>query len=241
MLQENILYGWPWILLAIAVLAIVLSMLGKISPKLTVGIGLTCGLLFLAGNFLNNISNQATPTSDEKNTIVDANKKFSAADSLMQKIPIDTTLPGYSEPDVTFAGNTGYTEPIERNYKIKDRNYWTYRTAGKWKWSDKFKQDLFIASQWAFNKNGSYTIEINHTGNFNPVNNSSTDRYLYGGGEVEVKVNEKVCCCHGSVQIPKGIKGKSLPDIKQKIQEKMTNIISENDEFIFNKIISCLQ
>lgn len=131
---------------------------------------------------------------------------------------------------------------IPDDYEVVDSNLWHYKTEGNWKWDKTFIEEIKKRTAWNKKKNGNYIISIEFQENFkSPIYEEGRRKFQYTGGEIDIKINGKFCCCKSILSIPSDISGSSYKNVKQNIQTEVTSILLKNKEIVIDKIKNCLR
>ncbi len=129
--------------------------------------------------------------------------------------------------------------PIPKEYDVA-QEFRTYQIDGKWLWDETFEQAMQHKTGWRKEKNGNYVITVNYAESFKTMSDEIERKFVYAGGDIEIAVNGNLCCCNGIIAIPKGIAGKNISDVKNKIQNAITMLLLQNKTVVIEKIKGCL-
>jgi len=132
-------------------------------------------------------------------------------------------------------------ENIPSEYDVTDRKLWTYKVKSTLKLDKSFMDFFEKTTGLRKEKNGNYDITINYNnGNFSKKDGEMEREFIYSGGEIQVKINGKTCCCSEIVSVPAFSCKGNLNKAKSKLKEKVNQLFMENKEGITKKIQQCL-
>lgn len=239
---------WYFVLLLVFSL-LTFSFRGRLSPKL---VSLIIGFLFLGLFCFDLMKEEYKQPSTSINEALTPPNNFS--DSTIIKTG-DTSakgnksIPFASKPDEQqsdrLTRNRTPIKPIVEEeiiptqYEVQDEKLQTYQAEGLWAWDMGFIQAIERRTGWRKSKKGNYTININYTGVFREGEEEGKQIYTYSGGQIEIKVNDQLCCCTGIIEIPEGLSTTAYAKTEQAVQEKMTDLILQNEEIVIEKIKKC--
>lgn len=168
-----------------------------------------------------------------------------------QALNDDPKIPSEEESfePVPFAGIKENPLPVKAvpidfsnwDYKVKDKKYWTYKTTGDWKWHEDFIASFREKSGWSYQKKGNFIIEVKHQGRSTLGQLNGAQSYEHTGGPLEISVNGQVCCCEEKLKLTKGVEGKNMAVLKEKLQEEVTKVMLEQQDYVISMIMECLR
>ena len=129
----------------------------------------------------------------------------------------------------------------KRDYKVKDEKFWTYRTEGDWKWPAEFIESFYAKSGWSYKRSGNFIIKVSENGRSILGERNDAQSYVYEGGPIEISVNGQVCCCEKRLKLPKGVEGKNVGVLKEKLQLEISKIMLEHQDYVIGMIMECLR
>lgn len=236
----------PWILGGLFIVTIVLSLKGILSPIFTIILLFLFGgssFFFTPKHTSFNKENPIIKIDNDNPTELTKNNHPLAE----SKIEFESNTSNPKE-EITSPKNTTSeikNIPIDNNltpkeYEITDKRLWTYKTSGYWKWDKSFLDYFKNRTGWKKEKKGNYEIAVDCIGNFAQKIDDNERLYVYSGGEIEIRVNGKLCCCENIVSIPAGISHSQLVKAKEKLQDKISHLLLENKEKVVAQLQKCL-
>ena len=228
----------PWIFGGLFILTIILSSKGVLSPIFTIIL-----LLIFGGSSFFSIPNHLSVKEDnltielDKDTQPETTKKDPPLPKSKKEIDPKTSIPKDKTSKIKKIPFDN--KQIPKEYEVTDNRLWTYKISGYWKW-DKFFVDYFAEKTgWKKIKKGNYEITIKPIGNFTQKVNDDERLYVHPGGEIEIRVNGKLCCCENIVSIPEGISHSQLVKAKEILQNTISNLLLENKEKVVTQLQKC--
>ena len=231
----------PWIFGGLCFLIIFLSLKETLSPLFTIIL-----LVILGGSFLSlksffppqSISStENQPINLVSNDIqpeLNGDKKVQPK----QKPKIEKNI-SQEKKSNKIENRSSDKNPIPQEYEVTDHRLWTYKISSYWKWDKSFVDYFDEKTGWKKIKKGNYEITIKPIGNFTQKVNDDERLYIYPGGEIEIRVNGKLCCCENIVSIPEGISHSQLVKAKEILQNTISNLLLENKEEVVIQLQKC--
>lgn len=218
------------IILIVVVFIVFAVAKAKISPGSALIYLIFATAVLLAFYFYNTKNDIITKSDNPEN-----NEEFFEPDTLKDPAP-----PG--NDDGTDNGEVKPSQPKSFGpYTVKDSKFWTYSTDGDWTWTDVFIREFEEKTGWRYQKKkGNYLFAVKHFGSITKEEAGVEQSYVYNGGVVEFRVNEKACCCQKKVTIDAGISGRNMSQLNQRIQEAISDLVMKEKEYIIPELVNCL-
>lgn len=243
-----------WVFVGLLLMTGVLSFKGILSPKFTLI------LITFFGVFAFLCSTDSTPKSElpiiiEPQTLLEdtppqkmVHHDKGKIDNVKEEPLEEKLIPGGQ--DNVFESQESETVEIEKSediknsipqdYEVIDVSLRTYKTKGAWDLGKPFIKYFEEKTGWRKIKKGNYEIEVSHRGKFTQKNSETERVYIYSGGEVEIKVNGKLCCCSTVFSIPSGLSDSKLVKAQRKLEQSISDLIFENKEGVIVELQKCL-
>jgi len=236
----------PWILGGLFILTIVLSLKGILSPIFTIILLLLFGSSLFFFTPKNTIFNEENPSIKiDNDNSQELTKNDNPPSESKTEIESKTRnqkkeIPSLKDKNSKIKNIPIDSKSIPKEYEITDERLWTYKTSGYWKWDKSFVDYFKNRTGWKKEKKGNYEIAVDHIGSFTQRIEDDERHYVYSGGEIEIRVNGKLCCCENIVLIPEGISHSQLVKAKGKLQDTISNLLLENKEKVVAQLQKCL-
>ena len=230
----------PWLFGGLCILISLFSIKGTLSPKFTILLLVMLGVIFFFTSLLSSSKIETLEIYKPINFVND-NAPIESIPEKPTALKPKSTEKEINTPSIKEVDDT----PIDKNlipqeYEVIDKNLWTYKTSGSWKWDKSFEKYFETETGWRKIKKGNAEIIVEYTGSFTQANGEDERLYIFSGGEIEIKVNGKICCCENIVSIPEGISHSQLVKAKVILQDTISNLIMENKQKIVIQLQKCL-
>ncbi len=246
MLLISFLQILPWILGGLFLVTIVLSLKGILSPIFTIILLLLfggCSFFFIPNH--TSLNEKKPIIKIDKDNHVELTKNDNPLPDAKIEADLKLSIPKKEITTPKKKSNKIKRIPIDstilpKEYGITDKRLWTYKTSGYWNWDKSFVDYFKNRTGWKKEKKGNYEIAVDHIGNFTQKTDDYERLYVYSGGEIEIRVNGKVCCCGNIISLPTNISDRQLVKAKEKLQNTISNLLWENREKVVTQLHECL-